>query len=209
MTNQIISLGVTEKNGKIVVSSLDVARVFEKKHSHVLRDIEVLKSQIPDEIGETNFGLTSYKDGSNRDSKAYNLNRDGFTLLAMGFTGEKALAFKLAYINAFNEMERRLSVPQNYIEALKSLVAVEEQRLLLTAENENLKVTLDESMQYYTVKRVAKINRISWRQINWRKLKMTSEAMGFEIHKTFDANYERVNAYNIAVWRHEYPDLMY
>ena len=68
------------------------------------------------------------------------MNQDGFTLLAMGFNGKKAMEFKLRYIEAFNKMKKQIestkpSVPQNYLEALKSLVKSEEERQQLQLEN--------------------------------------------------------------------------
>lgn len=89
-----------------VVSSLDVAETFEKRHSDVLRDIENLKCS--DEFTQRNFALSSYKDSSGKSNKEYLITRDGFTILVMGYTGEKAMRFKEAYIKQFNAMEKAL-----------------------------------------------------------------------------------------------------
>lgn len=89
-----------------VVSSLDIAETFEKRHSDVLRDIEGL--QCSKEFTERNFALSSYKDASGKSNKKYLVTRDGFTILAMGYTGEKAMRFKEAYIRQFNAMEKLL-----------------------------------------------------------------------------------------------------
>lgn len=91
-------------NQQAVTSSLQVAETFEKQHKHVLRDIDEFKKDVP------NFGLmffeTTEPDSYGRERRVYFMNRDGFTLLAMGFTGNKALQFKLKYIEAFNAMEK-------------------------------------------------------------------------------------------------------
>lgn len=88
--------------------STEVAAQFGKLHKNVLRDIENLISQLPPE-GVLNFEHTPLINEQNGQTyPAYRLTRDGFTLLAMGFTGSKALAFKLAYIEAFNKMEHML-----------------------------------------------------------------------------------------------------
>ncbi|RTI89798.1 phage regulatory protein [Campylobacter jejuni] len=106
------------KDEQVFCTSLDVAKVFGKRHFHVLRDIENILNDLR-EIGTSqdlsNFGET-YRNteirgfgkvkGKTRKDRCYNLTRDGFSLLAMGFTGKKALQFKIAFINAFNEMER-------------------------------------------------------------------------------------------------------
>jgi Rha family phage regulatory protein len=124
---KLMELGVTAQSGKAVVSSRDIARVFEKRHGHVLRDIREIINKDP-AWGAYHFGETPYTEPQNGQTYTeFNINRDGFTILIMGYTGEKAMRFKKAYIAAFNEMERRLA-PQNYKEALLALVAAEEER---------------------------------------------------------------------------------
>lgn len=94
------------KHGIPMASSLDVAKVFDKEHFHVLRDIENLLKDVPQKFNETNFGLVEYTDAKGEKRPMYNPTRDAFTLLAMGFTGKKAIQFKIAYIEAFNTMEK-------------------------------------------------------------------------------------------------------
>jgi phage regulatory protein, rha family len=140
MDNQLIKLGLTERNGKAVVSSRDIARVFEKEHKHVMRDVRGIIENDP-AWGQSNFGHTPYIEPQNGQTYyEYLVTRDGFTLLVMGYTGEKAMQFKKAYIAAFNEMERKLA-PRNYKEALLALVAAEEQREVLEAQNKVLQIT--------------------------------------------------------------------
>lgn len=99
---------LVEIQGKeAITTSLKVAEVFEKQHRNVVRDIEKLINDLK-EVSERdvlNFEQIDYEDSKKRKYKAYQMNRDGFTLLAMGYTGKEALKFKTAYINAFNEME--------------------------------------------------------------------------------------------------------
>ncbi|EOI3076076.1 Rha family transcriptional regulator [Campylobacter jejuni] len=105
---------------KTFCTSLDIARVFGKRHDHVLRDIENLLKDLR-EIGASNellnFGevvriskTTNPKSGKlvNRKMPMYKITRDGFSLLAMGFTGKKTLQWKIAFIDAFNTMEKLL-----------------------------------------------------------------------------------------------------
>ena len=95
------------QSGEPVASSRQIAENFEKNHNHVLRDIDSLKKDV------SNFGQmffeTTVPDSYGREQRAYLMNRDGFTLLAMGFTGKAALEWKLKYIAAFNEMEKKLT----------------------------------------------------------------------------------------------------
>lgn len=96
------------KEEKVVVTSIDVAETFEKRHDHVVRDIENVLKSIP-ENGETYFYKSTYINEQNKQEyPMYLMNRDGFTLLAMGYTGEKAMKFKIAYIKQFNNMEKLL-----------------------------------------------------------------------------------------------------
>lgn len=103
--------GLIDQNGKPVVSSRFIAEIFEKNHQHVLRDIANLigeTSGLSVNFGLSNFGLSSYKNAQNKIQPEYLLTRDGFVMLAMGYTGKKAMQFKEAYINRFNEMEQYL-----------------------------------------------------------------------------------------------------
>lgn len=95
------------QSGEPVASSRQIAENFEKNHNHVLRDIDSLKKDVSN-FGQMFFETTA-PDSYGREQRAYLMNRDGFTLLAMGFTGKTALEWKLKYIAAFNEMEKKLT----------------------------------------------------------------------------------------------------
>lgn len=87
------------------VSSDYVARVFKKEHSKVIRAIENLPD---DEFKSENFRSSTYLDAQMKPRPCYNLTRDGFSLLVMGFTGERAYQWKIEFIKAFNTMEAEL-----------------------------------------------------------------------------------------------------
>ena len=89
-----------------VTSSVSVATIFEKNHRDVLRSIKSLEG--PKEFTERNFALSEYTDSTGRKLPMYLITRDGFTILAMGFTGKRAMEFKIKYIEAFNRMEAEL-----------------------------------------------------------------------------------------------------
>lgn len=101
---------VFTKNDQVVTSSRNVARDFGREHYNVIRDIEgVLKN----EETQSMFYQTTYIHEQNKQEyKEYLMNRDGFTLLVMGFTGKKAMQFKIDYMNAFNQMEKELQQPR-------------------------------------------------------------------------------------------------
>lgn len=98
------------QNGEPVVSSRQIAESFEKRHDHVMRDIEDIMRGLPKNGDTPMFYKTEYVHEQNGQSyPMYLMNRDGFTLLAMGFNGKAALEWKLKYIAAFNEMEKKLT----------------------------------------------------------------------------------------------------
>lgn len=107
--------------GKIVTSSQAVAYYFEKDHGKVLRSIRSLLSFQETSESMTKNGYTpkwfyeyQYTNEQNHQTyPAFLMTRDGFTLLAMGFTGKKALEWKIRYIQAFSEMERKLKEQEN------------------------------------------------------------------------------------------------
>ena len=114
---------IYEYGGEPVTTSRAIAEQFGKQHKHVIQSIESIVAELngnglnfepvnePNfrpvnrEFAARNFFLTEYTDEKGERRKQYILTRDGFTLLAMGFTGAKAMQFKVAYINAFNRME--------------------------------------------------------------------------------------------------------
>ncbi|EIH5377181.1 Rha family transcriptional regulator [Escherichia coli] len=98
---------ITIINGRVVTTSLAVANYFTKRHERVLDRIRNLECSA--EFTEHNFVLSEYTDASGRKLPCYQITRDGFAFLAMGFTGKRAAQFKEAYINAFNQMEKQLS----------------------------------------------------------------------------------------------------
>ena len=91
---------------RIMTTSLAVAKVFEKRHDNVLRDIQGLGA--PEDFTRLNFEGSEYSDSTGRKLPMYLITRDGFTILAMGFTGKRAMEFKIKYIEAFNRMEEEL-----------------------------------------------------------------------------------------------------
>lgn len=92
-------------NNEAVCSSLQVAEKFNKRHAHVLEKIEKILTEEPTENSARCFKKTSYKDEQGKPRPMYQMNRDGFTFLVMGFTGKEAGKWKWDYINAFNAME--------------------------------------------------------------------------------------------------------
>lgn len=105
---EIEGVKLSNQNGQVVVSSRLIAKDFEKQHKHVLDSIEEIKKGVAEKSADL-FIESQYQHPQNKQwYKEYLMTRDGFTLLAMGFNGTKALQWKLKYIEAFNKMEQAL-----------------------------------------------------------------------------------------------------
>lgn len=96
------------KDDQPITSSLKVAEAFGKKHFHVIRDIKALDCS--EEFTQSNFGCSEYIDSTGRVLPMYEMTKDGFMFLVMGFKGSKAAAIKEAYISVFNQMAEALEV---------------------------------------------------------------------------------------------------
>jgi Rha family phage regulatory protein len=134
------------QNGEPVASSRQIAESFDKRHDHVIRDIDNLKGDVPN-FGEM-FFETEIPDSYGRPQRAYLMNRDGFSLLAMGFTGKAALEWKIKYIAAFNAMEQQLSQKQPDLAELspelRCLIRLEQQQKQQAQEIVRLNQKLDQ-----------------------------------------------------------------
>lgn len=122
--NKVMNLNnlVVLKNEQPVTSSLQVAEDFNKNHKHILESIENLTAE--NSAVKCMFQIGMYMNSRGRSYRMFYMTKDGFTLLAMGFTGKKATQFKIQYINAFNQMEEQLKnggfhVPATMSEALR------------------------------------------------------------------------------------------
>jgi len=137
------------KDGKPVTTSVIVADVFGKQHPHVIRDIErIISTETYQKRGVSNFGDTPYIHPQNGQTyRMFEMDRQGFEILAMGFTGEKALGWKLQYSDAFAAMEATItqqspfgfSLPKTKAEALflaAELARINEEQEAKLAEQE-------------------------------------------------------------------------
>ena len=141
MNNQV---DITTYNGSLVVSSRRVADNFGKQHKHVLEAIENIKAE--NSALMDMFYETSYKAGTGKSYKEYLMNRDGFSLLVMGFTGKEAMEWKIKYIEAFNAMEKKLSKPQLTLmeQMAQGLLAAQQLLAEKSKQVEHLTTTIEE-----------------------------------------------------------------
>ena len=197
----IESLVFKSEKGNPATSSLLVAEKFGKRHVEVLDAIRGILQNVDNQVVENSttcksmFYETSYIDVNGIDRPLFIMNRDGFTLLAMGFTGEKALKFKLDFINAFNEMESKLKqlldfsnpdtvlmLVQNWKDEQEKRIAAEsqvyQQQEIIEIKNDEIKGLLPDaeyaretlrSVSTFTTTQIAKELGMSAKALN-RKL---------------------------------------
>lgn len=147
---------VEVKNNQVVVSSKQVAEKFDKEHKHVLDAIRQLL--VAEKSATKFFEESSYK-YRGRYFPIFYMNRDGFALLAMGFTGEKAIKWKIKYINAFNEMEAELLKPK--------LKSANEADLHIDPNNEEFKAILNDALEKIsTLKNLISAWKCTYRKVD-------------------------------------------
>ena len=141
--NELVFRG---QNDQVVTTSLKVAEVFEKEHKHVLDAVRRLMRSAENSAVIQMFQESIYLDEQGKERPMFIMNRDGFTLLAMGFNGKKALDFKVEYINAFNKMEaelksqqtKQLSAAESLLQSVQLLVAHERQLAIIEHNQKNM-----------------------------------------------------------------------
>lgn len=149
---------VVVQNNQAVTTSLQVAETFGKRHDNVLQDI---KNFTTENSGVKDmFHESTYTNERGREYPMFYMNRDGFTLLAMGFTGKKAMKFKIQYINQFNQMEEQLKsqVPavasymiDNPIERAKQWIEEQQEKMVLAETVEKQVVVIEEQAEVIEV----------------------------------------------------------
>lgn len=133
------------QDDQVLTTSLKVAEVFEKEHKHVLDAVRKLFTAENSAVKQM-FQESTYLNERNQSQPMFVMNRDGFTLLAMGFNGKKALDFKIAYIDAFNQMEaelksqqtKQLTAAESLLQSVQLLVAHERQLAIIEHNQKNM-----------------------------------------------------------------------
>ncbi|UCQ12839.1 Rha family transcriptional regulator [Edwardsiella tarda] len=153
---------VSIHDGRAVTTSQAVAEFFGKQHKNVIQKIETLDCSPEFASAEFSAHVKNIQAGAvNRDSKYYEMTKDGFVFLVMGFTGKKAAAFKEAYIAAFNRMERQLLTRQ------QGVYSAPKPPPLSDGEIKNLKWLIDSIVNQFRF-------RAAWNQGVWYALRQAT-----------------------------------
>lgn len=207
--------------GQALTSSLLVAEKFGKRHADVLRAVDDLLSKLSENECERNFAILETRqitmpNGGARDERVMAMTRDGFTLLVMGFTGKKALKFKLDYIAAFNDMEKQLKEQQKPLSAVQMfalqaninleheerLSNVEQKLEVLSKEREeNTKQLLSVSVSVESVPEISLRDKI--RQLVNKYSSATNIGQRDVWHKVYEQLYYR---YHISINSYDKKD---
>ena len=212
---------VFERNGVVFASSRDVAAYFGKRHDHVLRDIDqAIENLSSPDLGSQWFRATEAFDaGANRIVRSYDMTRDGFAMLVMGYTGSKAMAFKVAYIQRFNEMEAALK-SANGDHILDFFDRMKELRLIQLEQAQKLE-QVDQRMDFLEgmaraaqaglthdtglvtilgyCKRIHKIVTTNEAAALGRKAARMCSQRGIEVKRITDERYGAVNVYPVGL----------
>lgn len=215
--NEIVFRGA---NDQAVTSSLLIAEKFGKEHKNVMQSIRNLIGVTAENsaIAEM-FSESRYLNEQNKEQPMFLMNRDGFTLLAMGFTGKKAMQFKLEYIKAFNSMEAQIKAsqkPKSQLEILQMSInqLVEQEHRLSSVERdvaeakkeiaemkqervENGKLLLEAEVSENKVPEISMRNKI--RRLVNQYAAATNTSQRDIWHLVYD---DLLYAYNIAITRY-------
>ena len=161
-----------------------------------------------------NFKLVEYIDVKGEKRPCYQLNKQGVMQMLnkeSAYVRYKTQQYIEALENKIKEQQTLLNPSYAIADPIKRAerwIEEQKEKLMIEQERDQLQIELDESKDYYSIKRVAFANNISWKEIDWRKLKRESHLQGKDVVKIFDANYGEVNTYHRTIWEVIYPTLI-
>lgn len=190
-------------NPQATMSSLEIARLTGKDHKNVIADIRKTLEEMG-EGGELKF-QSSYKTSQNKELPCFNLPRRECDILISGYS----IPYRVKIIDQWRELEATSQLPKTFSEALRLAADLQDKLTEKTQKLIEKTEQLDESMEWYSVKRVAIRNGKTSKEYSWLPLKRQSFLLDKPPRKAFDANYGEVNVYHIDAWMEVYPDDMF
>ena len=207
---QLIKVQANE-NGQQVVSARELHEFLEVK-----TDFTDWCKRMFEYGFEEGRDFTSYLGESNggRPSKEFALTIDCAKEISMLQRTDKGKEARLYFIEC--EKQLSLKTPQTYLEALKALVATEEEKQLLLESNKKLETKVDNlstafmyESNWLSILKVSMHNKVSEKVFDWRKLKQASDKMGYEVKKMQSRRFKYQNLYHIDTFRVCYPQYNY
>ena len=199
------AIRTVEINGEPWFVAADVCRALDiQNHKDAIKRL--------DEDERMGVALT---DPHGREQETNCVNEPGLYSLVLGSRKPEARAFKRWVThevipsirkNGMYAIDALLENPDLLIEAAPKLKAERQRRMQAEQERAALEEALDRSKEWYSIKRVAALNGVSWKTFDWRRLKAFGELQGCPVRKIFDANYGEVNVYHRSIWAMAYPE---
>lgn len=188
------------------MTSKEIAELTGKNHSNIMVDIRKLVEQVGSQP-ELLFQLGEYLDLNNQKRPMFLLSKKETLLLISGYSA----LLRLKIINRWEELEKKNqnSLPTTYIDALKALVASEEAKEQALLQVDNLNTVLDNLLDWVSIIKIARHNKVKETYFNWRVLKAKNEELGFLLKKAESPRFGYQNLYHINAFKACYPELNY
>jgi Rha family phage regulatory protein len=183
-----VEVNLIEHDGAVFANSIEIAEVFEKQHKDVIRKIDRFGTR-----AKRNFTPVTYSDTKGEDRPSFNMNRDGFMFLVMGFTGSKAENWKLDFIDAFNFMEHELRSRQQMPKPEKVKPLEMFKMVLATMEDQEARLTRLENTSTIDSAQQAKIQTEVGRRVH--KIIEAHNLSRGDSHKLFSRVYKMLKSY--------------
>lgn len=192
-------------NQKGMMSSKRIAESTGKEHKTVLRDIRSMFETLG--YDGTDLYHTDFKQliDDRGYTSEYLLNEELCICLATGYS----VQVRMVLIKDWSAMKAKDAMPSNYLEALKLLVAKEEEKERLEMKVDNLSTALDSLVEWISILKVSSFNKVHEKAFDWRMLKRKSEEMGFVIKKAQSPRYGFQNLYHVNAFKACYPQYNY
>lgn len=202
LENELVPV-YTTSTGEKVVYGTELHAVLEVKTAY--KDWSVRRFNECDAVENTDFEAAQICAPSGQTKKEHIIKLDIAKEMAMLERNEKGKRVRRYFIEVDKRYKENI-MPKDFPSALRAYADEVERRQIAEQEKEKLQIELDYSKDWFSIKRVAKINNVDWKIFDWRKLKSVGIEMGYEVKKIFDANYGEVNTYHKDVWEACYPE---
>jgi anti-repressor protein len=207
--NELIPVTINE-NDEPVISGRALHSFLEIKERYNDWFPRMREYGFVENLDFTSFTEKSVKPQGGRPSADHALKIDMAKELCMLARSDKGKEARLYFIGLEKEWNSPEKVMARALKlAERTLASVRIENTALIQDKENLRRQLDESKEWYTIKRAAAINGISWQSLDWRELKRRSVIMDKQVKKIFDANFGEANIYHADVFKALYPGLIF
>ncbi len=202
LENELVPV-YTTSTGEKVVYGTELHAVLQVKTAY--KDWSLRRLNECDAVEGTDFEAAQICAPSGQAKKEHIIKLDTAKEMAMLERNDKGKQVRRYFIEIEKKYKENI-MPKDFPSALRAYADEVERRQIVEQEKEKLQIELDYSKDWFSIKRVAKMNNVDWKIFDWHKLKSVGLQMGYKVKKIFDANYGEVNTYHREVWEAAYPD---